>query len=158
MSHKIEVSLMPKIWTVIANSNRCRIYEYNRKEKELRFIKELDHPQSRLKGLDLITDKPGRYQQPKSARSAYEPNLDPQQIEVARFAHQIAAELETGRNSNLYEDLVFIIPAQMSGLINEVIKKNVKDCIIENIHKDYLKCSESEILDTLKDALRRPKY
>lgn len=148
---------MSKIWTVIANSNLCRIYEYNRNEKELRLFKVLDHPQSRLKGVDLITDKPGRYQQPKSARSAYEPNMDPQQIEVMRFAHQIAAELETGRNSNLYENLVFIIPAQMSGLIHEVIKKNVKDCIVENIHKDYLQLSESEIIDTLKDALRRPK-
>jgi protein required for attachment to host cells len=148
---------MPRIWTVIANSNVCRIYEYNKAQKELHLVTELDHPQSRLKGHDLITDKPGRYQQPRSARSAYEPNMDPQQIEVARFAHQIAAELEAGKNDNRYQDLVFIIPAQMSGIINKLISKEVKNSIIENIHKDYLQLSEPEILDTLNEALRRPK-
>lgn len=148
---------MAQIWTVLANGNLCRIYQYNRDEKKLSLIKTLNHPQSKLKGLDLISDKPGRYQQPKSARSAYEPNLNPQQIEVLRFAHQIAHELEAGRNSNLYENLVLIIPAQMSGLLHEVINKNVKECIVENIHKDYLHLTVPEIIDTLQSALRRPK-
>ncbi len=149
---------MTKIWTVIANSNICRIYEYNRSEHELTLVREWEHSASRLKGQDLITDKPGRYQQPKSARSAYEPNLDPQQVEIAIFVHEIADVLEAGRNSLQYQNLIFIVPAQMAGLINKVINKNVKECVLENIHKDYLHLNETEIMDVLKTALRRPKY
>lgn len=150
---------MARIWTIIANTNVCRIYEYDKPEKELTLVKELLHPSSKSKSQDLVSDKPGRYKKnTQNPRSAYEANMNPHEVEIQRFALQIAHELEAGRNSQQYQELMLIIPAHMSGIITAAMNKNVKACIKETIHKDYLHYSEPDIVDELQEKLRRPKY
>ena len=47
-------------WIMLANSNDCRIYEYDKHDKHLALLEEISHPEHRLKGSDYWTsDGPG---------------------------------------------------------------------------------------------------
>src|SRR5271154_5112762 len=104
-------------WLVTANTNNCRIFNYEKKLKKLTLIKELNHPESRLKGIDLTSDKPGHYRSDGSAHGAYSPHEEAKENEVIFFSHQIVKELDAARKTNQFKELILAVPPHMNGLI-----------------------------------------
>jgi len=145
------------IWTVIANTSQCKIYEYDRKTHELQLLKELFHPESRLKDHDLASDKPGHYKSHNTNRGAYTPDTDPHENELEHFAHLVAKEMDNGRTQNEYEGLVLISLPKMLGLIKNTSNPQVQKLIIETINKDNIHFTKDEIINELRLALHRPK-
>lgn len=137
-------------WLVLANTNTCRIYEYDKKEKSLNLIHELIHEASKLKGIDLETDRPGHYKTDGSARGSYVPNETPQEIEIEYFARNVVETLDKGRKTNQFQNLITVMPPHMNGLIHKNIHESLKKCIEHNIVKDYMHLKNNEIINTLK--------
>lgn len=137
-------------WLITANTNSCRIFQYDKKSKSLTLVKELIHNESRLKGIDLESDKPGHYLTTSSAHGTFQPHKEPKEIEVDHFAQNIAKELDQGRRTNQYEKLILAIPPHMHGLLNQHLESHVKNCINLNINKDYTHLTEKEILEAMK--------
>lgn len=138
-------------WVTVANSNSCRIYCYQKKPSQFILLKEISHPEIKLKKSDYLTsDKPGHYQTNSTARGAYSPHMDPKEAEINRFYHEIAEELDQGRKNNLYKDLIIITPPEMKGLLLKHINKHVADLITKSINKDFQHLSDKEILTFLK--------
>ena len=55
-------------WVVITNSNTCRIYDYDKKHSNLSLLKEISHPNLKLKTSEtLTTERPGHYRKGESA-------------------------------------------------------------------------------------------
>lgn len=145
------------LWTVIASTDHCKIYEFDRKNKELHLIKQLIHPESRKKDQDLVSDKPGHYKSHNFNRGAFIPDTSPKEVVLEEFARQIANELDLARSQNQYKNLVLISQPKMMGLIQKANNAHVKNLILETINKDNIHFTESEIIDELTTALRRPK-
>lgn len=138
------------IWITSANTNTCRIYSYDKNHSKLTLLKEIKHPEMRLKTSDsLTTDRPGHYQTSESARGAYSPHMDAKEIEIDNFSREIADELDKGRKANLYEKLILISAPHMHGLINHHLNKYVKDMMINSIEKDLIHLNERELLEFL---------
>lgn len=91
-----------KTWIVLTNTNVCKIYDHHRKNHQLTLIKELQHSQSKAKGTEILTDRPGHYKTREATRGTYEPRTGSKEVEVEKFIHEIANELESARNFNLY--------------------------------------------------------
>jgi len=72
------------IWVINSNSNTCRIYEYNKHKSSLGLLKEILHPENRLHNIDLVADRPGRYQA-GAAHGSYSPSSDPKDIKIDTF-------------------------------------------------------------------------
>ncbi|HEX4046002.1 MAG TPA: host attachment protein [Gammaproteobacteria bacterium] len=139
------------IWVVTANTNECRIYSYEKNHAHLVLLKEIAHPELKLKTSDtLTTDKPGHYRANDSARGAYSPHTEPKEVEIAHFSKEIAEELDKGRNANAYEKLIIITPPHMNGLLFQHLNKHVQKMVVNNIQKDLQHLNDREIIDFLK--------
>jgi protein required for attachment to host cells len=144
-----EVSM---IWVITANAIACRIYDYKKSPAELTLIKEIFHPENRLKKEEFLTsDKPGHYKSSSSNRGAFSPRTDPKEVEIDNFARQIAKEMDAGRKMNAFNKIILVTPPHMEGLIFQHADKHVKDMVINNIKKDPQHFSEKDLLKYLKE-------
>ena len=140
------------IWVVNTNSNMCHIYTYQKSPAELTLLKELNHPENRLKKSDFLTsDKPGHYQSdPSHAGGSYSQRTDPKEVAVDDFAREIARELNHGRTTHAYENLILITPPHMHGLLLQHLDKHVKELVTHTIQKDLQHLTDKELLTILK--------
>ena len=128
---------------LVANASEAHLYETdNLRSKDLTLIKSLEHPESRAKGLDLISDRPGHYQTDHSARSAYEKSK-PKDTAAENFAIELCKLLNLDRMHNTYKKLVVIAPPKFYGRMQKHLNKHVMEFI--HIPKDYTKCKADEI-------------
>jgi protein required for attachment to host cells len=134
-----------KTWIVLTNTNLCKIYDYIRKDHQLIPIKELEHPQSKAKGTEILSDRPGHYKTRSATRGTYEPRTDSKEVEVEKFIHEIADELESARNLNLYHHLVLIAPPHCIGLLNKYLNDQVKNKITTTLNREYVNLSEHDL-------------
>lgn len=101
-------------------------------------MKEIEHPQGRAKGRDLLTDAPGRTKQSASpTRPAMDPTTEPHEVESERFARSIAGLLETGLAENAYQRLLLIAPPHFLGLLRGALSPNVAKHVERTLDKDY---------------------
>ncbi len=136
------------IWIINANSNICRIYNFQKSKSLLTLLKEINHPESRLKAEELLTsDRPGHYQTSYGAHGAYSPHMEAKEVEIDHFAREIASEINEGRNKQLYDKLIVIAAPKMSGLLFKHIDKHAKEMVINDIQKDLIHLTETELLD-----------
>ena len=134
-----------KTWVVTSNTNTCRIYNYSIKPTQLTLIKEMQHPENRMRDIDLTADKPGRYKASGSALSSFTQASDPKEIKIDDFSREIAKDLEHNRNHHEYQTLIIIAPPHMNGLLFQHINKNVELLVTHNIEKDLMHLSNHEI-------------
>lgn len=141
------------IWVVIANSSDCRIYNYEKKDKKLSLIKEIAHPEGKMKGTDLVSDRSGHYNgSTPDAGGAYSPRKTPKEIVNEEFARHVAKELEAARSTEDYKELILVAGPEMNGLLSQHLSKHVKDCIISNIKKDLNNLPDHELIQFLNHS------
>lgn len=143
------------IWVVNCNTSICRIYAYN-KSNQITLLKEINHPENKLKNIDLVSDRPGHYQAGTMARGAYSPDTDPKQVKIIDFLKEVAKELDHGRNTNAYDNLIIIAAPQTSGLLTQQLNKHVNNLISNHIHKDMIHLNERELLQFVKTHAEYP--
>lgn len=139
------------ILVVNANSNDCRIYHYDKNPCRLILLKELSHPDSKLKNGELTADREGRYKSNQSGRGAYSPRTEAKEVEIINFSREIAEDLNQRRNSNGFAKLILIAAPHMYGLISQHLNKHVTPLITKHIEKDLMYMKEHELLDYLKN-------
>ena len=143
-------------WIVTANKHDCRIYDYHHKNPEtLNLIKEIEHPENKLKAIDLVTDKPGRYKTNHSNRGTYTPSADPGLVNIDNFAREIAHELDSARNRHDFDELIVIMSPDMEGHLNHHLNKQVSSLIKHNIQKNLMHLNQRELLAYLHKNLYR---
>lgn len=132
-------------WIVLANTNLCRIYLYERETHQLSLLREESHPESKSKSSDLASDRPGRYSTSGKAHGTYSSHTDPKDDEIDHFLKMLADEFEAGRVANQYEKLILIAPARVNGILSKHLNKNVARLIIDNVKKDYTHLAPHEL-------------
>lgn len=132
-------------WLVVANSSLARIFKIEKKDK-LTEIKVLEHPESRLHNMDLVSDKPGRdFESSGARRHALEPKVLPKRHEFAVFAKSIADYLETAYNEGEFASLYIAANPSQLGLLRQSLHPNVSKCVKEEVDKDLTQMKPDEI-------------
>ncbi|STY28540.1 Protein required for attachment to host cells [Legionella wadsworthii] len=142
-------------WIVTTDSNTCRIYKSTTKPYQLTFVKELLHPESKLKDTELTSSAPGRFNSASNVRGAYTQQTDPKEIEIDHFAREIAEELNSGRNHHDYDQLIIVAPPHMNGLLLQHMDKNVNHLITQNIKNDVMHLTEQKLSNFLQENLAK---
>jgi protein required for attachment to host cells len=155
MEHEI-MSSNHAAWVVITNSNTCRIYQYSKNPNQLTLVKEIKHPENKLRDIDLTSDKPGHYKSSNATHGAYSQPSDPKEIKIDAFSREIAKELEHARTTNAYKDLIIIASTHMNGLLLNHMNKNVKNLVSHNLEKDVFHLPQHELLEFLKIHTQYP--
>ncbi len=138
-------------WILVANASKAFLYSSeNLYTGELQLVEELRHPESREKGLDLITDGPGSYKTDHEARSAYEKS-HPKEDEAVTFAIKLASLLKDGNYNHDYEQLVLVVTSHFYGLMKQHMDFTVDKFV--HIDKDYTLLTQRELIERLRDHM-----
>ena len=139
---------MQRTWVVICDASRCRIFEVGPRRDKWRIVQSIEHPQGRAKGHDLLTDKPGRNQQSGALmRPALEPTTQPHEVEVERFAHQIAKLLDLRLAENAFQRLVLVSPPHFLGTLRSALSTHAAKSVAVSLDKDYTSLEPAELLE-----------
>lgn len=136
-------------WVLLLNSNTCRLYKLSTKPYQLTVIKEILHPASKLRDIELTSDKPGRYKAADMAHGTFTQPTDPKEIQIEDFSREVAKALNHDRTIEAYNKLIVIAPPHMNGLLFQHLNKHVKELVTHNIKKDILHLTEPELIDFL---------
>lgn len=136
-------------WLIVANSSLARIFKIE-KRHDLKEINVLEHPESRLHNMDLVSDKPGRdFESSGMARHALEPKTLPKRQEFAIFAKLIAEYLENAHQQGEFETLYVAASPSLLGLLRQAIHPNIAKLIKGEIDKDLTHTKTPEIPEHL---------
>jgi protein required for attachment to host cells len=147
-------------WLVIANSTKALIYDISKPaepgQAHYRLLKELSHPESRLKTSELTSDRPGHYQSSGSSRGAYAAHSDPHHNEILAFAKEVSHYLDTAQEKNQYANLVLCAGPHFHGLLNQALSAKTASTIKKHIEKDYLPLPDKKLNEVIEGIYQQP--
>lgn len=136
---------MTTTWILVASASEAKLYANKGISKGLEKIAAFDHPDSRKKASDLVSDRPGHMQSAGNGHGAHQPATDPKQHVYETFARKIARHIEQGRTGNLYQRLIVAAEPRFRGLLNNTFSAQVRSLISESLDKDYTKATQKEL-------------
>lgn len=139
---------MSKTLVLIANAAAARGFSYQAKE-EFSLVKEFSHPESRQKGSDLVSDRPGRSEGKGGGHGAFVPANNPKQIEAERFAYELAEWLDDERKQNRCKQVMLVADPGFLGLINKSLNNQTKQLVFETLDKDYSQVNQRDLPEML---------
>ena len=123
-------------WVVAANGSVAKFFKVVKFPK-LEAIEVLEHPESRLRNQDLVTSRPGRsFESTSSARSAYQPPVDPHHNELEKFARFLGEHLSSAKRNNEFTRLYIMASPGFLGLLRPHLDQATKDSLVAEISKD----------------------
>jgi protein required for attachment to host cells len=141
-----------QFWAVVADASKARFFRGRSPNSPLEEFHEMTHEESRRDELDLVTDKPGRFQDESGpeagpARSSTEPNA----LEHARrkFASEVADYIDRARAQGVFDHLSIIAEPKFLGKLRKSLASTTADTILEEISKNLTRADEATIRDTL---------
>jgi len=149
-------------WILVADATNARLFEVSRPSRQngktpaLRLLRELSHPQSRLKVHDLVTDARGRSRNPtgKSRRSAMEQRTNPKIAEEQQFARELAGVLGDAREQDAFAALALVAPPKFAGMLRSNFDRKLDRRIVATIEKDYANLPERDLGGRLSETIR----
>ena len=128
-------------WIVVTDASRARLFAANDHKEPPKLIKQLSHESSRVRGSEVISDRPGRsHKRVGPGRfSVADSRMDPREMEATHFAHELARMLDDARNRREFDQLAVAAPPQFLGLLRSSMSAQVKKHLARCIGKDYTK-------------------
>lgn len=140
-------------WILVANASLAKLYENLGPNKGLKLVKELIHPESRLKNADLVTDRPGSMGAGGASHGAKQPQTLPKQHAAKVFAQKLAQELYAGRTKNAFGRAIVVAPPGFMGMLNTVLDQPTSQLISDRFEKDYTKSPEPQLRERLATCI-----
>ena len=125
------------IWVLAANAGRARLFSAPSRNGALIEEQAWVDTDARLKGRDLITDKPGRTHDGGGLPGhAMEPRVDPKAEEANRFARLVCRKLEEHASRKGCERLHIVASPAFLGRLREYMGQSLRRRILSEIPKD----------------------
>lgn len=144
---------MSATWILVANSSTARLYVNQGPKKGLSKVRDFEHAESRGKGSELVSDRPGHNRGHGNGHGAFNPGMEPKQNEANHFAIELAKELEKGRAASHYQRLILVAAPAFMGMLNSHIGAHVKGLVTDSFEKDYTKANEKELAGHLEGCI-----
>lgn len=140
-----------KTWIVVSDASRARLFMKDAGSSQWVKFEELDHPPSRWRAKDLVTDRQGRNSTSSGrtgkTRQTTSPTTSPLEVEEQRFAHQLGKLLNDAHAQNAFDQLVLIAEPHFLGLLRQELAARVHKSIYATINKDYAGLDEATIAE-----------
>ncbi|MBI4756709.1 MAG: host attachment protein [Betaproteobacteria bacterium] len=140
-------------WILVANASLAKLYANHGPKKGLALVKEYEHPESRQKNAELVTDRAGYMQSSGNGHGARQPQTEPKQNEMRNFAHELASELNSGRTTNRMQRIILVAPPAFMGLMNTVMDDQTSQLVTDRLEKDYTKAPPKDLASHLEACI-----
>jgi protein required for attachment to host cells len=138
---------------LVADSADARIFQ-SKTGKDWTLIREMSHPQSRVRPSEVGPDKPGRVRQSTGQRSAMETPTPHKKKEAQKFARELAEFLEREIASGAVDRLVLVTPPEFLGILRAELPPAVLARVIDTIEKDYVHLDMATLKERVQKELR----
>lgn len=151
-------------WLTICNATKANIYDISRAKHngawKSPLLKVLEHPEGRMKGAELITDKPGDYKAGDYAGGKFISRATPHEVELEQFAKEIASFLENKRANQHFHSLVICSDPHFQGILEKHLSSPLKQVIKRHIQKNYLplEADKSHKLEKVIQAIQHEQF
>lgn len=139
-------------YVLVANSSKASLYSVdNLRVDALEKMDEFDHPKSRQKWSDIVTDKRGRYQTEHGSRCSYE-KTEPKDLEAENFARELVDKLKSlDKKTADQEKIILVAPPGFQGILRKLVEGEFGEII--DITKDYTQLSPDDLLERLREHI-----
>lgn len=140
----------PSIWIIIASASQVHFYSTKKVGGNMHYIESMDHPQSREKREDMVTDRPGMGHNYGAGYGSLPASSDPKEVENERFAKEVSHHLRDHALKDHFDRLVIVAPPQFMGKLLNHADSHWHDKIYLRIEKDYVHVPEHELPNYLE--------
>ncbi len=141
---------MSKLWVVVAESSRARIFSVVNRISPLNEIDDMVNPAARSHDRDLTSDLPGRsFDSTGHGRHSIEPSVDPKKNEVIVFARKVSERLGSARKAGQFDELILICSPEFLGLLRQNLDDVLKKHVTRTINKNLVQKDEAQIREYL---------
>jgi protein required for attachment to host cells len=140
-------------WILVSNAANAKLYANHGPNQGLTLVKETDHPESRLKNSELVTDRPGFLQSSGNGHGARQPATLPKEHAARKFAHSLAQELCQARKTKQLDRIILVAPPAFMGLLNEELDPPTAQLVSDRFEKDYTKSPERQLAQHLESCI-----
>lgn len=147
---------MDKFWIVVAHRAGARIFSRNRPSEGLQFVEELEHPESRLTGQELDSDRPGKmFFSPSAGHLIHSLNAasTSHESEAIRFSQEVARRLQTARSQNKFDKLLLVAGPEELGLLRRSLDKQTNGRVLMTLNKNLSNVRDIDIEGALEAML-----
>jgi protein required for attachment to host cells len=139
---------------LIADAARARLFA-TRRQAPWQLLQAFDHPAGAARGIDLVSDRPGRVQQSiaDGRRSAADPKTSPHEVEMEVFARGLADALDTAVAARHPRAVVLVAPPRFLGRLREAISTPVRALVGASLDQDLTGLPEHELPARLADVV-----
>jgi protein required for attachment to host cells len=152
--------MQPKTtWCLVCDASRAHLFRTRPPGRPYELIASFEHPESRARVGDLVTDANGRKPVGGSrgvgvagsrpggfhGRPGVEPDTDPKEVEAQKFARDLAAALEKGLDAHAYDALVLVAPPRFLGALKATVSDQVAKRVERTIDKELASMDAREI-------------
>lgn len=143
---------MDKYWVIAADSAEARLFTRAEKFSPLKEVEDWLHPESRLQGRDLETDRPGKaFESHGPGQSDYAPSTTPKKQEAESFAGDLADLLDTARARGDFEHLQIVADPSFLGLLRERLDDETRKRVERAVDKNLTRRSPETIAEALDE-------
>lgn len=146
-------------WVLIADSSSAAIAATDWRLKHGELVREFSHPESRVKGLDIMADDRGRtrVRNKDSVRgAAMEYKTTPHEVEAAAFSRELAEFLRLSRANNEWENLVLVAPPNFLGQLRDSLDGNTLGKVRASVAKNYRNDKLEAALEKVRSEMDLP--
>jgi protein required for attachment to host cells len=140
-------------WILVSNASSGKIFRNTGPNKGLEMVKEFEHPQSREKNSNLVSDRPGHNPGAGNGHGSFVPASTPKEHEADVFALELARELDTGRIDKQYSRLVLVASPAFLGQLNRHLNDSVRGLVSDSLEKDYTRATDRELAQHLASCV-----
>lgn len=142
-------------WILIANGSRAVCYSRDPRKASWTLAREaeFEHAESRMKGSDLVADRPGGLRGHGSDSTKYVPRSDPRRNEAESFARELGARLADALKAGRYAKLTLVASNPFLGVLAAQLPAAVRAAVDAQLAHDYTQLAVNELQARLKDQL-----
>ena len=144
---------MSKLWVVVADKSKARIFTVADPRGALLDECELEHPEARGREQALTSDRPGRsFDSKGQGRHAMGSSVEPDKQETIRFAKQVTDHVQTAHNEGRCNRLLLVAGPPLLGLLRKNLKTS-SNLHISELEKNLGQYGALEIRKHLPERL-----
>jgi protein required for attachment to host cells len=149
---------MNKVWILVCDAARGRLFEHHSNKPSWRLVEEFDHPASRDKATELVSDHSGQRssQGASTHHNALAPSSSPKEVEKGHFAHVLATRLDHGMRSQEFRRWVLVAPPQFLGMMKHELTSELEKHLMTTVDKDLSHLDARALAVKLHEAVQIP--
>jgi protein required for attachment to host cells len=149
---------MTTVWILVCDGAKARTFETEHGEPTWKTVDVTLHEESRSKASELVSDHSGSRSSEGGSvhHNALAAGSPPKEVEKERFAHSLAAMLDSGLRQARFDKWVLVAPAHVLGLVKKAISPALDKHLMATVDQDLGHLDIHALTERLREAVRIP--